>query len=130
MTVAQKREIERALNWFSKDCGKNEIVGIRITLDILGYWVFLTEKGYEIRKKGGGEMITKRQKEELEEEFNFYSYLAELYKHLGNSLEYERYFAKMWALKNAFYILGYIIKREKQDEKDGIKYYYYEFVKE
>ena len=37
---------------------------------------------------------------------------------------------KMWALKNAFYILGYIIKREKQDEKDGIKYYYYEFVKE
>ena len=75
-------------------------------------------------------MITKRQKEELEEEFNLYSYLAELYKHLGNSLEYERYLAKMWALKNAFYILGYIIKREKQDEKDGMKYYYYEFVKE
>ena len=75
-------------------------------------------------------MITRRQKEELEEEFNLYSYLAELYKHLGNRLEYERYFAKMWALKNVFYILGYIIKREKQDEKDGIKYYYYEFVKE
>ena len=53
MTVAQKREIERALNWFGKDCGKNEIVGIRITLDILGYRVFLTEKGYEIRKKKG-----------------------------------------------------------------------------
>ena len=51
MTVEQKREIERALNWFGKDCGKNEIVGIRITLDILGYRVFLTEKGYEIRKK-------------------------------------------------------------------------------
>ena len=54
MTVAQKREIERALNWFGKDCGRNEIVGIRITLDILGYWVFLTEKGYEIRKKKRG----------------------------------------------------------------------------
>ena len=51
MTVAQKKEIARALNLFSKDCGKNEIVGIRITLDTLGYWVFLTEKGYEIRKK-------------------------------------------------------------------------------
>ena len=51
MTVAQKKEIERALNWFRKDCGKNEIVGIRTTLDILGYCAFLTEKGYEIRKK-------------------------------------------------------------------------------
>ena len=53
MTVAQKKEIERALNWFSKDCGRNEIVGIRITLDILGYWVFLTERGYEVREKKG-----------------------------------------------------------------------------
>ena len=53
MTVEQKSEIERALNWFSKDCGRNEIVGIRIILDILGYCAFLTEKGYEIRKKKG-----------------------------------------------------------------------------
>ena len=53
MTVEQKREIERALNWFSKDCGKNEIVGIRITLDILGYCAFLTERGYEVREKKG-----------------------------------------------------------------------------
>ena len=37
MTVKQKREIERALNWYGKDCVRNEIVGIRITLDILGY---------------------------------------------------------------------------------------------
>ena len=51
MTVEQKREIERTLNWFGKDCGRNEIVGIRITLDILGYWVYINEKGYEIRKK-------------------------------------------------------------------------------
>ena len=75
-------------------------------------------------------MITKRQKEELQEQFNYYSYLAELQKSAGNSLEYEKNFAKMWALKSAFYILGYTIKCEKQDEKDGIKYYYYEFVKE
>lgn len=75
-------------------------------------------------------MITKRQKEILEEEFNLYSYLAELYKNLGNSLEYERYIAKKGTLRGVFYLLGYIIKREKQDEKDGIKYYYYEFVKE
>ena len=51
MTVEQKREIERALNWFGKDCRKNETVGIRITLDILGYRVCYTEKGYEIRNK-------------------------------------------------------------------------------
>ena len=53
MTVAQKKEIERALNWFSKDCGRNEIVGIRITLDILGYCAFLIERGYEVREKKG-----------------------------------------------------------------------------
>ena len=53
MTVKQKREIERALNWFGKDCRKNETVGIRITLDILGYWVHLTEKGYKIMEKKG-----------------------------------------------------------------------------
>ena len=35
----------------------------------------------------------------------------------------------MGALKDAFYTLGYTIKCERQDEKCGIKYYYYEFVK-
>ena len=48
-----KKGIERELNWFSKDCGRNEIVGIRITLDILGYCAFLTERGYEVREKKG-----------------------------------------------------------------------------
>ena len=75
-------------------------------------------------------MLTKRQKEELEEQFNYYSYLAELQKYVGNHLEYERNLAKMWALKEVFYTFGYTIKCEKQEEKDGIKYYYYEFDKE
>ena len=51
MTVEQKREIERELNWLSRDCGKNEIKGILFTLDILGYCAFLTVDGYKIRKK-------------------------------------------------------------------------------
>ena len=51
MTVEQKREIERELNWLSRDCGKNEIKGIFFTLDILGYCVFLTVDGYKIMKK-------------------------------------------------------------------------------
>ena len=75
-------------------------------------------------------MLTKRQKEELQEQFNHYSYLSKLQKSVGNSLEYERNLAKMVALKDAFYTLGYTIKCEKQDEKCGIKYPYYEFVKE
>ena len=75
-------------------------------------------------------MLTKRQKKELQEQFNYYSYLAELQKRVGNSLEYERNLAKMWALKDAFYTFGYIVKCEKQDEECGIKYPYYEFVKE
>ena len=75
-------------------------------------------------------MFTKRQKEELEENFNLYSYLAELYKHLGNCLGYERYIGKMCVLENAINILGYIIKCEKQEEENGIKHYYFKFVKE
>ena len=51
MTVEQKREIERQLNWFSKDNGRYEIVGILFTLDVLGYRVYYTEKGYEIKNK-------------------------------------------------------------------------------
>ena len=74
-------------------------------------------------------MITKRQKEELQEQFNHYSYLFALKKSVGNCLEYERNLAKMGALKDAFYTLGYTIKCERQDKKCGIKYYYYEFVK-
>ena len=53
MTVKQKREIERALNWFDKDCRRNETVGIRITLDILGYWVSLLKKGMRLGRKKG-----------------------------------------------------------------------------
>ena len=75
-------------------------------------------------------MLTKRQKEELQEQFNHYSYLSKLQKSVGNSLEYERNLAKMVALKDAFYTFGYTIKCEKQDERGGIKYSYYEFVKE
>ena len=51
MTVKQKREIERALNWFSKDCGKSNVKGISFSLDILGYFAFLTVGWYKIRKK-------------------------------------------------------------------------------
>ena len=53
MTVEQKRKIERELNWFSNDGGRYEIVGILFTLDVLGYQVYCTEKGYEIMKKKG-----------------------------------------------------------------------------
>ena len=72
-------------------------------------------------------MITKRQKEELQEQFNHYSYLAELKKSVGSFLDYERYIAKMGALRSAFFTLGYTIKCQRQDEKCGIKYHYYEF---
>ena len=72
-------------------------------------------------------MITKRQKEELQEQFNHYSYLAELKKSVGNCLEYERNIAKMGALRSVFFTLGYTIKCQRQDEKCGIKYLYYEF---
>ena len=75
-------------------------------------------------------MITKRQKEELEGKFNLYSYLAELYKNLGNRLEYERYIAQMRTLRSVFFTLGYSIKCKKPEEERGTKYYYYEFVKE
>ena len=51
MTVEQKRKIERELNWFSNDGGRYEIVGILFTLDVLGYRVYHTERGYEIRRK-------------------------------------------------------------------------------
>ena len=53
MTVEQKREIERELNWLSRDCGRTEIKGMFFTLEILGYCVFLTVDGYKIRKKEG-----------------------------------------------------------------------------
>ena len=51
MTVEQKRKIEREMNWFSNDGGRYEIVGILFTLNVLGYRVDYTEKGYEIRNK-------------------------------------------------------------------------------
>lgn len=75
-------------------------------------------------------MITKRQKEELQEQFNHYSYWAELNKRMGKVSEYNTNISKMCALKDAFYALGYTFKCEKQNEKGGIKYYYYEFFKE
>ena len=75
-------------------------------------------------------MLQKRQIKELEEQFNLYSYLASLYNEKGNFLEFSKNISKMWALKTALYTLGYNIKREKQKEKRGTKYYYYEFVKE
>ena len=75
-------------------------------------------------------MLQKRQIKELEEQFNLYSYLASLYNNKGNYLEFSKNISKMWALKNALYTLGYTIKRKKQEEERGIKYYYYEFVKE
>ena len=75
-------------------------------------------------------MLTKIQKKKKQKKFNYYSYLAKLQKSVGNSLEYEKNLAKMVALKDAFYTFGYTIKCEKQDGKCGIKYPYYEFVKE
>ena len=75
-------------------------------------------------------MLQKRQIKELEEQFNLYSYLASLYNNKGNYLEFSKNISKMWALKNALYTLGYTIKRKKQEKERGIKYYYYEFVKE
>ena len=52
MTVAQKKEIARHMDWVKKECkNTNELVGIKFTLDVLGYWACPTEKGYEIRKK-------------------------------------------------------------------------------
>ena len=53
MTVEQKREIEKVLDLLSRNC-KNEnaeILGIKFTLNVLGYWACPTKKGYEIKKK-------------------------------------------------------------------------------
>lgn len=54
MTKAQKRAIEEKLNWLDEyqDFERNlEVLGIKFTLDVLGYWTRPTENGYEIRKK-------------------------------------------------------------------------------
>ena len=73
-------------------------------------------------------MITKRQKEELEELVNNFSYLAEVGKKMDDCLEYNFNNKKVCALQNALDILGYGVKCESRI-KNGIKYYYFELVK-
>ena len=52
MTVAQKREIEKHMDWVKNNCqNTNELLGIKFTLDVLGYWAFPAKDGYKIRKK-------------------------------------------------------------------------------
>lgn len=54
MTIGQKREIEEKLNSLDEsvvDGAVIEMLGIKFTLDVLGYWACPTENGYTIRRK-------------------------------------------------------------------------------
>ena len=55
MTVEQKREIENVLDLLSRNCENEDmaILGIKFTLNVLGYWACHTKDGYEIREKKG-----------------------------------------------------------------------------
>ena len=52
MTVEQKREIEKKLDLLDENVeNRIEMMGIKFTLDVLGYWACPTKDGYKIRKK-------------------------------------------------------------------------------
>ena len=52
MTVEQKREIANRLDWLEENVeNRIEMMGIKFTLHVLGYWACPTKDGYKIRKK-------------------------------------------------------------------------------
>lgn len=77
--------------------------------------------------------MTEEQKEKLEEQFNYYSYLAELHK---SNLEdddcselYHRNIKVKWALYEALKVLGYTFVYACTKEHMGIEYWTYKLVK-
>ena len=74
-------------------------------------------------------MLTDKQVEELEYQFNYYSFYKEFSKNLGDLEESRITLAKIWALRTVFDTLGYEAAWEKYDEKCGVEYDYYKLVK-
>ena len=78
-------------------------------------------------------MLTDEQKEELEEKFNYYSYLTELNKRNLDDDDcaelYRKNISIMWALDEALKVLGYTFVYAYTEECMGIKYWAYKLVK-
>ena len=70
-------------------------------------------------------MLTNEQIVEMERQINDYSYLKTLCDRLGYDEDFFIFLGKICALRVALDTLGYIIKTEKEVEKNGIKYKYY-----
>ena len=75
-------------------------------------------------------MLTEKQVEELEYQYNYYSFRKEFNEKVGDMEESKINLAKMGALKAVFDALGYKTPWERYDEKCGVKYDYYKLVKE
>ena len=75
-------------------------------------------------------MLTEKQIEELEYQYNYYSFRKEFNEKVGDMEESKINLAKMGALKAVFDALGYKTPWERYDEKCGVKYDYYKLVKE
>ena len=75
-------------------------------------------------------MLTEKQLEELEYQYNYYSFRKEFNEKVGDMEESKINLAKMGALKAVFDALGYKTPWEKYDEKCGVEYDYYKLVKE
>ena len=74
-------------------------------------------------------MLTEKQVEELEYQYNYYSFRKEFNEKVGNIEKSKINLAKMGALKAVFDALGYKTLWEKYDEKCGVEYDYYKLVK-
>ena len=78
-------------------------------------------------------MLTDEQKEELEDKFNYYSYLAEQNKRNLDDDDcaelYRKNISIMWALDEALKVLGYTFEYSYTEEYMGIKYWAYKLVK-
>ena len=74
-------------------------------------------------------MLTEKQVEELEYQYNYYSF-CKAYGKKNRDLEEEKInLAKMWALRAVFVTLGYKALWEKTDKKCGVEYDYYKLIK-
>lgn len=75
-------------------------------------------------------MLTEKQVEELEYQYNYYSFYKAYSEKIGDLEEAKINLAKIWALRAIFVTLGYKAPWEKYDEKCGVEYDYYKLVKE
>lgn len=77
--------------------------------------------------------MTNEQKEELEDKFNYYSYLAEQNKRNLDDDDcaelYRKNISIMWALDEALKVLGYTFVYSHKEEYIGTKYWAYKLVK-